>query len=50
MFFFGHHLLTLSCRIEDFNQTRLVVNNGVLSVRVFDGGVIAFDEVIETEL
>ena len=43
-------VLFLSCGIQDFKHTRLSVDNNLLSVRVFDGGVISFDKVIQTKL
>jgi hypothetical protein len=36
----------LSRRIEHFEHARLGINDHLLSVRVFDGGVVRFDEVV----
>ena len=36
--------------IEDFEHARLAVDLHLLAVRVFDGGIVCLNEVVQTEL
>lgn len=46
----GYISLTLSSCVEDLNEAWLVIDNGMLPVRILDSWVVVFDEMIQAQL
>jgi len=43
-------VLLLACGIQDFEHARLMVNDDLFPVRVFNSRIVRFDEMVQTQL
>lgn len=40
----------MTCSVEDFKHARLVIDDGLFAIGIFDSRVVGLDEMVETEL